>query len=193
MSQVKVIGHATTFVKAGSFVAYAMAMGKRFRGFATIESEVTISNSKIRGGKSSGYAGRITKYSKTQVYVNPHYANHVNNQRAREHGDHPIEGLEHFESAPRSWGTRIEGTSFVEHKGNYYLEVAVQRCLETQYFIDGQPVAKDTAEALLHPPRESKRQKTAKAIILRDYRADSLRGVTWTCPESGVKYELTIE
>jgi len=192
---VQVIGHAATVIGGDNFASYAMAMGNRFRGFATLETDTIIATSKIKGGKGSGYTGRITKHSKIQVVLNPRlegYADAVNAQRAREHSG-PIENLEHFEPAPRAWGHHVPGTSFVEHKGNYYLEVRVLRSLETSYCIDGQPVTKETAESLLHPPRGGGRQHVQKPVILRDYRVESIVGITWTCPETSIKYELTVE
>lgn len=190
---------ATTTISAHAFAGYAMGMKRRFRGFATVEATTTIANGKIKGGKGSGYEGRITKHTKCQVSLNPRlegYEDSVNKQRAREHNG-PIETLEHFEAKPRSWGVHVEDTSFVVHtkKGEsiqrIYLEVRVIRSLATTYFIDGQPVAKETAEALLHPNRESGRQGTSKAIILRDYEVGNLTRVRWTCPE-GTEYDLTI-
>jgi hypothetical protein len=187
------IGNASNVVSHANFSAHAKGMGNRFRGFATIEAATTIADGKIKGGKGSGYSGRITKTTKTQVVLNPRlegYADAVNKQRARECDN--VETLEHFEAKPRSWGVHVEGTSFVEHKGNLYLEVRVLRSLETNYCIDGQPVAKETAEALLHPHKGSGRQGVAKAIILRDYKVENLTRVRWTCPD-GIAYDLTIE
>lgn len=191
---VQVKGHAATLIGHGAFTAYALQMGNRFRGFATIETETTIADKQIKGGKGSGYSGRITKTARTQVVLNPRlegYQDAVNRQRAKECEDGQVP--EYFEAKPRRWGTHIAGSSFVEHNGTYYLEVRVLRSLSTEYYIDGQPVAKATAEALLHPPRESGRQQVKNPIILRDYRTENLRRVKWTCPESGVEYDLRIE
>lgn len=186
----KVIGHAITLISPQSFTHYAKGMGKQFRGFATLEASTVIADGKIKGGKGSGFSGRIQKNTRCQVVLNPHYANSVNNQRGRE--TEVGEYMEEFVAIPRSWGTRIEGTSFVEHRGKTYLEVQVLRSLTTEYFIDGQPVPNDVAQALLHAPRESKRQTTDKAVILRDYNVENITRVKWTSPE-GVEYDLTIE
>jgi hypothetical protein len=197
----EVIATAVDTLKPSTFAKHGIEMGNQFRGFATVEATTTIDDGKIKGGKGSGYSGRITKYTRCQVILNPRlegYEDAVNAQRAREHGDKPIDELEHFTPNPRSWGEHIEGTSFVRHtkKGTttekIYLETRVLRSLETHYCIDGQPVAKETAEALLHPPRESKRQKTKKPIIIRDYWVENLDCITWTSPDK-IAYTLNIE
>jgi len=127
---------ATRPLTGTTFAAYAISMNNRFRGFATIEAATVIADGKIKGGKGSGYSGRITKTTKTQVVLNPRsegYADAVNKRRAIEHGDKPIETLEHFEAKPRSWGVHVPNSSFIEHKGKLYLEVRVLRSLETAY------------------------------------------------------------
>jgi hypothetical protein len=190
MSDVQVTGHAITLLNSTSFANYAMDMGRRFRGFATLETETVIADGKIKGGKGSGFSGRITKSARIQVVLNPNYTNSVNAQRGRE--TEVGEYMEEFVAHPRSWGTRIEGTSFVEHKGKRYLEVQVLRSFEASYCIDGQPVPKDVAEALLHPHKGSGRQGTDKAVILRDYNVENIVRVEWTCPD-GIAYDIKID
>jgi len=182
--------HSATLLSSSGFTAYALKLGDKFRGFATIEAATVVSNGKIKGGKGSGYEGRITKTTRTQVVLNPNYTNSVNNQRGRE--TEVGEYMEEFVAKPRQWGVRVPDSSFVEHKGAFYLEVQVLRSLNTDYCIDGQPVSKETAESLLHPNRGSGRQGTQKAVILRDYKVENLTRVRWTCPD-GIAYDLMIE
>lgn len=92
---------------------------------------------------------------------------------------------ETFEAAPRKWGSRIENTAIVEHKGNLYLEIIALRCLSTVYVIAGpngnRIVRKNQIERFLRPVAESARQSEAgleeKQVILRDYRIDRIREI----------------
>ena len=49
-----------------------------------------------------------------------------------------------FELKARKWGTRVEGTPFIEHNGETYLEVIFVHPGQSHYELDGQPIdAKD--------------------------------------------------
>jgi hypothetical protein len=87
--------------------------------FVTIVAET---DPKLRK-RGNPYAGRVTKRSRVNGAIGWIYGNGVNRQRIRE-------GLDpDFEAFPRKWGERIKGTPFVEHKGNTYLELKVERVL----------------------------------------------------------------
>ena len=45
----------------------------------------------------------------------------------------------------RPWGIRVNGTPFIEHKGNRYLNCLVIRQLSAKYFKDGLEVSKEEA------------------------------------------------
>lgn len=167
---------------AEAFVETVKELGKEFRGFGTLTTMREVKPSEIKGGKGSGYAGRIQKFSRFQVVLNPTYTNAVNNQRGRE--TEVGEYMEEFKPEPRRWGKRLEGTSLVENKGKFYLEVQVLRSFETQWFLDGQPVQSEDVKPLLHQRKgESKKQQTEKAVILRDYGVNTIRTLKYTTPE----------
>lgn len=122
-------------------------------------------------------AGNLVKLSRVSGMIGFRYANSVNNQRLREETPELADGaIEQFEALPRTWGTRIEGTPLVEHKGRLYLEVKVERMLERQFRrIDtGEIVPDELVAPYLPERRESARQQVAKEVVLRDYKLDSI-------------------
>lgn len=122
---------------------------------------------KGRGKNKNPFLGRVFKASTVNGIINFIYQNSVNNQRERE------DKTPDFIPEARSWGTRIKGTPFVEHKGEFYLEVKVERTLEEpRYYLDGKEADEATKEKIkewLPPERESSRQELDKEVILRDY------------------------
>lgn len=121
------------------------------------------------------YFGMVRKVSRVNGLIGWEYENAVNNQREREgHG-------EVFFSEPRAWGMKIGGTPLVQHNGEFYLELKVQKVLFTEYqHIEGHAVAPENLKPFL-PERsgESSRQETEKEIVLRDYKVSSLRQITY--------------
>lgn len=143
----------------------------------------------IKKPKTSWMAGRILKRSKINCVINFHYSNAVNKQREREAAplmEHPLVlagvatiEVEYFEALPRKWGTRIDGTPLITHKGEWYLETKVERVYDTEYLLDNKPVDKsEISEYLVERGGESARQGVEKQIILRDYKVSSLRAIT---------------
>jgi len=120
------------------------------------------------------------KIARVSGIVGWHYANSVNNQRAREGSS------ETFEALPRKWGVRGPG-ALVEHKGSHYVELKVEKSLDYDYYsADGVEIESDDLAPYLPTRRESSRQKTEKAIILRDYKVDNLISITY----NGVAYAI---
>ena len=135
-------------------------------------------------GQPNPYLGEVFKVSHVNGMINWRYANAVNNQRYRE--DQPQDdagNVEHFEALPRKWGKRLSRpdgtiTPLVEHKGNYYLEMKVERSLGHQYRgQDGTVHADEIIQPWLLARSKSKRQQTDKEIILRDYALDSIQQI----------------
>lgn len=121
-----------------------------------------------------GDKGKVVKQSTTNGVINWNYEGSVNRQQKREGG----EGT--FQAKPRKWGQKIEGTCLIEHKGNYYLELKVERALKAEYFErrpDGSLVAttKEAIAAILPKKRSSApSQGVNKEIILRDYKLTNI-------------------
>ena len=82
------------------------------------------------------------------------------------------------ELQPRTWGERLQGTPFIRHKGNLYLEMRMQKdgpaktLVETSYFAEGKPVTKDE----LAPWIKAKKVNDNDPIdfYYREYRTDHI-------------------
>lgn len=116
---------------------------------ATFIGVDTITEVKLKGGKKNPMQGRVQKVMKganTMCFTNENsngYENMVN-LRLEAEG----KSAEDFELKPRAWGKRIEGTPFVEHNDKYYLEMIFLHSGETEYLLDGNPIAKEDIEGL---------------------------------------------
>ena len=138
---------------------------------ARIVTIVTSTTPRMR--KSNPFDGNIRKVSRTNGMLNWHYARAVNRQRDRE-------GKEtNFEAQPRKWGTRIQGTPLIEHKGNFYIEMKVENAIEYRYeTLDGQPINKDDVKPHLYARSKPKNQEVENPIILKDYKVGSIASIT---------------
>jgi hypothetical protein len=116
----------------------------------------------------------VYKVARVNGMIGFRYENSVNNQLDRE-------GKEaDFVAKPRKWGTHIEGTPLVEHKGNYYLELKVENSLDYRYeSIAGIELDKDEINKQLPPKKSYPNQGTDKAIILRDYKVENILSMTY--------------
>ena len=119
------------------------------------------------------FYGRVTKTSTVNGMIGFKYENSVNNQRKRENI-----GKE-FVAEPRKWGVRIAGTPIVEHKGQSYLEVKVQRVFDTVYCVDNRLACDEEIKAIkgFFPTNKDNRQEVEKPVILRDYCLDSINEI----------------
>lgn len=110
--------------------------------FIGIDTETSV---KLAGGKKNEMQDRVVKKtvnSNVMVFANKSGNNAYENmvkKRLLAEGKDP----ETFELGSRAWGTRIEGTPFIEHNGKTYLEVIFLKPGESEYFLDGKPISKD--------------------------------------------------
>lgn len=144
--------------------------GNTFVGLTT-ETDV-----KLSGGKKNPMQGEITKrtVSSVQVFTNQNgsaYAAKVQRGLDKE-GD----GVT-FELSPRAWGERIDGTPFVTHKGEDYLEVIFNKVISTEYFRNGKPIDKDAIEGLPAAKPEGKQGGLEDKVIIRTYKFSSIREI----------------
>jgi len=74
----------------------------------------------------------------------------------------------------RKWGQRIEGTTFVEHKGEIYVEAKFNgKPSNIEYFCDGAPIAKsEVALYLKEANSNAEHQGVSREneIIIRDFK-----------------------
>jgi len=147
---------------------------------ASIVTIVTMTDPTMRK-TGNPFVGNVKKVSRVNGMIGWSYENAVNNQLARE--DKTAE----FVAKPRKWGTRLNGTPLVEHKGNFYLEMKVERSLGYRYEdLQGNPLDDATmaqVKAFMPIKAKPQTQGTDKEIILRDYRLSSILSITYkgTC------------
>ena len=127
------------------------------------------------------YVGQIFKVSRVNGMIGFRYENAVNNQLGRE-GE-----AKDFIAKPRSWGVHIDGTPLIEHKGNYYLEMKVEKSLDHRYEDASgnelDDVTLDLVRAFMPVKNKPVSQGTEKEIICRDYKVEKILSITYrgTC------------
>ena len=139
----------------------------------------TLTEVKLTGGRSNPHQGQVRKRmtgAQVMVFSNDQsnaYENMVR-RRLAEEGRDP----DSFQLGPRAWGTRIAGTPFVEHKGQYYLETIFLRAGAVQYELDG--VAVDPADIQGLPERRESEDSQAgleRKVVIRTFALDSIIGL----------------
>jgi hypothetical protein len=156
---------------------FANVRGASFVGvdFETVEP--------LTGGRKNAMQGRVTKRTintTVQVFQNRNsssYGDMVQRRLERE-GKDPA----NFELQPRSWGTRIPNTPFIEHVKDgvtkHYLEVIFVRAGQSTYFLDGQPIAKADIVGLKVPTVKEEAQGGLEAkVIIRTFSLDSITAI----------------
>lgn len=109
----------------------------------------TVTDVKLTGGKKNPLQGRVQKRmlgASVQVFSNQDsngYSEMVRRRLVKE-GKDPDE----FKLGVRPWGTRIDGTPFVEHKGKHYIEVIFLKPGKTEYLVDGVVTPEEEIEGL---------------------------------------------
>ena len=151
--------------------AFATLAGGTFVGMDTL-TEV-----KLRGGKKNPMQGRVTKRmtgAQVMCFSNQNgsaYAAMVQRRLVQE-GKDPAS----FELSPRAWGERIQGTPFVEHRGQHYLEVIFLRAGTVQFLLDGIEIPRDQVEGLDEPAVNPEGQGGLEnRVVIRTF---ALAGIT---------------
>lgn len=91
------------------------------------------------------------------------------------------EGLnpESFHLSPRTWGTRIPNTCFIEYNGKFYVEVITIHAGHSQYFYRGKKIDKN---AIIEPVKTGSREESQGGIrdkvIINTYSVDSITAIT---------------
>ena len=138
----------------------------------------TLTDVKLSGGKSNPMLGGVQKGSvgnSVMIFSNKNsngYANMVAKRLAAEDKDPSS-----FQVAPRVWGTRIENTPLVEHKGEYYLEVIFLKAGQTSYYYNGKPIKKELIQGL--PEKvEGEQGGLQDKVIIRTFKTSSIGRIT---------------
>lgn len=127
------------------------------------------------------YIGQVFKVSRVNGMIGFRYENAVNNQLGRE-GE-----AKDFVAQPRKWGVHIDGTPLIEHKGNYYVEMKVEKSLDSRYE-DGagnelENDVLDLVKQFIPVKNKPATQGTEKEVICRDYKVSTILSLTYrgTC------------
>lgn len=132
---------------------------------------VTITTQTEHKLKKSWTGGTVFKISQVNGMIGYNYENSVNNQLEREGKERD------FQAESRPWGTRIS-PNFVEHKGNHYLTIKVEKTTPPVYLDkDGNEIDRETLRAHEYAKSRSSRQGTENAVIHREYKLDSILSI----------------
>lgn len=142
---------------------------------------------KLSGGKKNPHQGRVTKKTTGQqvmVFTNQDQNGYENmvQKRLIEEGKDPTD----FAVGPLPWGTRVPNSPIIEHTKDgvlkEYLQVVCLTPGKSEYFLDGEPIAKSDIEGM--PNEEEKpvieeggQGGLSKKVIIRTFSADSLVNV----------------
>ena len=144
---------------------------------ATFISIDTVTIPDLLGGKKNPLKGRVRKIMKganVMVFQNKNLNGYQEMVRRRliKEGKDP----ETFQLKPRRWGVRIDGTPFVEHKGNYYLEVIFLHTGETWYEVDGVKTNPEDIEGLRLDKKEGEQGGLSEnnKVIIRTFKLESI-------------------
>lgn len=146
---------------------------------ATPVSFTSVTEPKLKK-RGNPFAMPVAKVSEVNGMIGYNYENSVNNQSEREGGERD------FTAEPRSWGTRIH-PCVVEHGGEYYLTVKVERALTSPLYFDakGNELSSEDVKPFL-PSRGKSRQGVEKEVIHREYKISNIRNIRW----NGARVEL---
>lgn len=115
----------------------------------------------------------VIKVSEVNGMIGYNYENSVRNQSEREGGERD------FVAEQRKWGRRIH-PCVVEHKGEFYITVKIERNLTAPRYIDDMGTELDSVEVKPYLPAKGKsRQNVEKEVIHREYKVTSIRNIRW--------------
>jgi len=122
----------------------------------------------------------ITKSVSLSGMAGASYENIVNAQLGREDKEQT------FVAQPRTWGVHVN-EYFVEHKGNYYLQMKVEASSTPVYRIDGVEVETAKLEPFIPAKSEANTQaELTKKVIIRDIKLDNLKVIRFNGEELAI-------
>lgn len=134
---------------------------------------------KLAGGMKNMFAGRVRKVnigSNVMVFQNKTtngYANMVARRLSAE-GKDP----QSFVLGDRKWGTRIANTPFIEHNGQYYLEVIFLSNGKTTYEVDGVQTHPSNIDGLKLDHVEGHQGGLDNKVVIRTFKVDNITSIT---------------
>lgn len=136
---------------------------------------------KLTGGQKNPMQGRVRKVTTGNLVMifksSRGYANMVNRRLAKQIdlSEDLFERMteEDFTPGPRPWGTRLPNTPFVSHKGETYLECIFLKPGKSEFFLDGNPIAKSEIIGL-QEKTEGAQGGLRDKVIIRTFKLDSI-------------------
>lgn len=139
----------------------------------------TVTVPKLKGGMKNPMQGKVRKVmigANVMVFSMKNGGSAYENmvlRRLEKEGKDPAS----FELGARAWGTRIEGTPFVEHNGALYLEVIFLKPGKSHFEYGARPIA--ASEVIgLEQAHEAEQGGLDNKVIIRTFKADSIMAVT---------------
>lgn len=141
----------------------------------TFISITTSTVPRLSGGKGNSHIGntrKVTVDSNVMVFQNKtkHGYEGMVKRRLEKEGKNPNS----FVLGDRVWGTRIPETPFVEHNGEFYLEVIFLHAGETHYELAGAVVPANLINGLPDTPAEGHQGGLNDKVIIRTFKISSL-------------------
>jgi len=145
---------------------------------ATFLSITTSTDPRLLGGKKNPHKGHVQKVmcgGNVMIFQNKniHGYEAMVKRRLESEGKDPAS----FEMSDRQWGTRIPNTPFVEHKGEYYLEVIFLHTGETHFELDGKLISKRNVRGLPVKAVEGVQGGLSDKVIIRTFKVSSIRSL----------------
>ena len=142
---------------------------------ATFIGVDTCTAARLKGGKKNPHVGNVQKHqegSSVMVFQNKTGSSYdkMVKRRLEKEGKNP----ENFRLSPRTWGTRIPNTPFIEHNGQYYLEVIFLKPGDVTYMYEGKPIAAADVQGLEHTEETGEQGGLNDKVIIRTFKISSL-------------------
>jgi hypothetical protein len=145
----------------------------------TFASLDTVTNVTLKGGKANSMLGRVTKVTannQVMIFTNKNsngYENMVK-RRLEAEGKDP----ESFKLGELPWGKRIPNTPLIEHNDVTYIQVIFNKPGKSTYFLDGDPIDKDSIEGFQEKPETNKQGlEHDNQVIPRTFKLDSIQSI----------------
>lgn len=144
--------------------------------FISIDTETV---ARLTGGRGNPLRGRVVKRmvgANVMVFQNKVMSGYENMvmKRLVQEGKDPFA----FILSPRQWGERLQGQPFVEHGGNYYLEVIFLKAGAVTYYVDGVERDRSTIPGLILEPLEGEQGGLDNKVVIRTFKCENIRAIT---------------
>ena len=155
-----------------------------FKGSQIIGLDSVV-NVKLTGGRKNPMQGRIKKITEGNLVMlfksGEGYKNMVNRRLEKQFDELGMTTVElferiadkNFEPGPRPWGTRIENSPIISHKGKLYLECIFLKAGESKYFLDGEEIKKENIIGLPEK-KEGQQGGLIDKVVVRTFALESI-------------------